>query len=77
MPDAEVRIFLEADAAARERRRAAEGMDDAIGRRDLMDSTRTASPLVCPAGALRIDNTALSLDQVVEKVAALVAEAAR
>lgn len=77
MPDAEVRIFLEADAAARERRRAAEGMDDAIGRRDLMDSTRTASPLVCPAGAVRIDNTALSLDQVVEKVAALVAEAAR
>ncbi|MFM9000383.1 MAG: 3-phosphoshikimate 1-carboxyvinyltransferase [Opitutia bacterium] len=76
MPDAEVRIFLEADAAARERRRAAEGMKDPIDRRDRMDSTRSASPMVCPEGAVRIDNTALSLDEVVARVEALVVAAA-
>ncbi len=76
MPDAEVRVFLEADAAARERRRAAEGMLDPIGNRDRMDSTRAVSPMVCPPGAVRIDNTELGLDAVVDRVAALVAAAA-
>ena len=76
MPDAEVRVFLEADAAARERRRAAEGMQDPIGNRDRMDSTRAVSPMVCPPGAVRIDNTELGLDAVVDRVAALVAAAA-
>lgn len=76
MPDAEVRVFLEADAAARERRRAAEGMQDPIGNRDRMDSTRAVSPMVCPPGAVRIDNTELGLEAVVDRVAALVAAAA-
>ncbi|MGA0134660.1 MAG: (d)CMP kinase [Opitutales bacterium] len=47
-----------------------------MGRRDLMDSTRLASPLVCPEGAVRIDNTALSLEEVIGQVAALVRTAA-
>ncbi|MFM7209683.1 MAG: (d)CMP kinase, partial [Verrucomicrobiota bacterium] len=59
-----------------ERRRAAEGMRDLISSRDRMDSTRSASPIVCPPGATRIDNTELELDAVVDRVAALVAAAA-
>lgn len=61
LPEADVRIFLEADASARTLRRAAEGQADAVAQRDHQDSTRATAPLVCPPGATRIDNTHLSL----------------
>lgn len=72
-PDADLRIFLTADPAARERRRAAEGIADSISERDRLDSSRKAAPLACPAGAVRIDSTELSLEQVVEKISAMIA----
>lgn len=65
-PDATLRVFLEADAATRTQRRAAEGQTDAIEARDKIDSSRKTAPLTCPAGAFRIDNSQLSLDEVVE-----------
>jgi 3-phosphoshikimate 1-carboxyvinyltransferase len=77
LPDAEVRIFLEAEAAARTLRRAAEGQADAVGARDLQDSTRKTAPLVCPPGARRIDNTHRPLAEVVAEIAGLAAAAAR
>jgi cytidylate kinase len=77
LPDAEVRVFLQADPVARAQRRAAEGQTDAVAQRDLLDSTRATAPLVCPAGATRIDNTHLSLVAVVAQVKALVQSAAR
>jgi len=76
-PHAEVKVFLTADAAERARRRAAElGVDartvlaeQAI--RDERDRTRQHSPLAPARDAVVIDTTALTLGQVVEKVAEL------
>ena len=77
LPDAEVRLFLEADAAARSLRRAAEGQADAVGQRDLLDSTRKAAPLVCAPGVTRLDNTHRPLAEVIALVSDLVLAAAR
>ena len=77
LPQAEVRVFLQADPVARAQRRAAEGQADAVAQRDLLDSTRATAPLVCPEGATRIDNTQLTLGAVVAQVKALVQHAAR
>jgi cytidylate kinase len=68
LPQAEVRIFLEADTAVRSARRAAEGLRDAIAQRDQADASRATAPLTCPAGAVRIDNTQLSLIEVVGQI---------
>jgi cytidylate kinase len=72
-PDADFRFFLHADPAERAKRRAKEGQTDSIAERDRLDSSRKASPLTCPAGAIDIDSTYLTLDQVVEQMAALIA----
>ncbi|MGF1666941.1 MAG: (d)CMP kinase [Acidimicrobiia bacterium] len=73
-PDAEVKVFLTADPAERARRRAvetghaAEAVATAIERRDLLDSTRQASPLRPADDAIVIDTTDLGIDQVVELI---------
>lgn len=72
-PEADFRFFLHADPAERAKRRAMEGQTDSIAERDRLDSSRKASPLTCPVGAIDIDSTLLTLDQVVEKMAALIA----
>lgn len=72
-PDADLRVFLHADPAARARRRANEGRVDQVAERDRLDSSRAASPLTCPPGALDLDSTHLTLEQVVEHLAARVA----
>ncbi|MES1194999.1 MAG: (d)CMP kinase [Opitutus sp.] len=72
-PAADFRFFLHADPAERAKRRAKEGGQDSIAERDRLDSSRKASPLTCPAGAIDIDSTFISLAQVVEKMAALIA----
>lgn len=71
-PDADLRIFLTADPEARARRRAAEGIADSIAERDKLDSSRKAAPLACPDGATKIDSTDLTLEQVVEKISAMI-----
>jgi len=73
-PDADFRFFLHADPAERAKRRAMEGQTDSIMERDRIDSSRKASPLTCPAGAISIDTTNLPLTQVVEQAAALIAQ---
>lgn len=75
MPDAEVRVFLEADPAVRSARRLAEGVRDAVDQRDKADASRATAPLTCPAGAVRIDNTHLPLDEVAERIGGLIAAA--
>lgn len=74
-PDAEVKIYLVADAGARAARRAAEtGATDAdateqsLVQRDQIDSGRAASPLTKVAGAIQIDSTHLSLAEVVQSI---------
>lgn len=77
-PGAELKIFLTADPAERARRRAAElGVepeavlaDQAV--RDERDSTRADSPLRPADGAVELDTTGLTLEQVVACVVALV-----
>ena len=69
-PDADFRFFLFADPLERAKRRAAEGRQDAIGQRDTIDSQRLNQSA---QGAIPVDTTHLTLDQVVDKIAALVA----
>ena len=82
-PDAEVKVFLTADAAERARRRAAElGADPARVLaeqtiRDERDRTREHSPLAAADGAVVLDTTELTLAQVVERVVKLVRSARR
>lgn len=78
-PDAPVKVFLTADPAARAARRALEegGSDVDATRasllaRDKIDSGRTVSPLTMAEGAVHIDTTPYSLDEVIGLVVALV-----
>lgn len=79
-PDAAVKIYLTADPAARAARRTAEltaGTDVAateadLLRRDRLDSGRVAAPLAMADGAVHIDTTPFTLDEVIEQVVALV-----
>jgi cytidylate kinase len=72
-PDADFRFFLHADPVERAKRRAAEGRQDSITERDRLDSSRKASPLTCPPGAIDIDSTRLTLAQVVDQMSARIA----
>ena len=80
-PDAPVKIFLTASPEERARRRAAElGTDlDTVLRdqalRDAQDEGREHSPLQMAPGALALDTSGMSLDEVVRHIAALVHEA--
>jgi CMP/dCMP kinase len=80
-PDAAVKVFLTASPEERAQRRARELGTDAEtvlkdqALRDAQDTTREHSPLQMAEGAIELDTTGLSVDQVVERIAALVAEA--
>jgi len=78
-PDAQLKVFLTADPAARAARRALEegGTDAAavqqsLEARDRIDSSRAASPLVQADGAVELDTTPYTLDEVIDRVADLV-----
>jgi len=77
-PYAQVKVFLTADASARAERRAAEegGSDLAATQqsllsRDRIDSGRETAPLVMAEGAVHIDTTGHTLDEVIDQVVAL------
>jgi CMP/dCMP kinase len=82
-PDAAVKVFLVADPEERARRRAAQlGVQvDAVLRdqalRDAQDSTREHSPLKPAEGSVELDTTGLTVDEVVARIAGLVAAARR
>jgi len=77
-PDAAVKVYLSADPAARAARRAAEAGGDVTATeqsllaRDRIDSGRATAPLVQADGAVHIDTTPYTLDEVVSQVVALV-----
>jgi cytidylate kinase len=81
-PEAAVKVFLTAAPGERARRRADElGLDGGAvlaeqAARDERDRSREHSPLRPAAGAVVLDTTSLTLDQVLERVSALV-DAAR
>ncbi len=81
-PDAPVKVYLTADPDARAVRRTAEmtgatveAIQEALIRRDQLDSGRVAAPLVMAEDAHHIDTTPYTLDEVVEQVVALVEKA--
>jgi CMP/dCMP kinase len=80
-PHAAVKVFLTASPEERARRRAVElGADlETVRRdqalRDAQDATREHSPLMVAPGAIQLDTTGLSLDDVVARIVALVREA--
>jgi CMP/dCMP kinase len=82
-PDAEVKIFLDADPVIREQRRmqqyhvrgaSAESMAAELRERDRRDRTRANSPLAPAPDAVVLDSTSLSEDEVMQRVEALVNE---
>jgi cytidylate kinase len=75
-PDAAVKFFMTADLTTRAARRRQEWQSDDVAvnlektvtelaTRDRQDETRTESPLMAPEGAIRIDTTALTPEEVV------------
>lgn len=73
-PDAEYKFFLTASTEERARRRHREigGDYEAIRRdieeRDRADTTRPVGALVKPAGAIEIDTTGMTIDEVVDAI---------
>src|SRR3984957_572648 len=76
-PDADLKIFLDADPVVREQRRmeqqkikgeVAASLVADLRARDRRDRTRAASPLVAAADAVVIDSTNLSEDDVLKKI---------
>jgi cytidylate kinase len=78
-PDAELKIFLTASPEERARRRAAElGADPGTvlaeqTMRDERDSSREHSPLQAAPDAVVLDTTGLTLEQVIERIAVILA----
>ena len=82
-PNADVKIYLDASAEERARRRLNDAAHSggqageaavaaSIQARDQSDTTRTASPLMMAADAVHIDTTGMPIHEVVDKVMALV-----
>lgn len=67
-PDTPYKFYIDASPEVREARRRAEGIDDSIARRDRIDSSRKASPLVIPDDAVVVDSSDLGVAEVVEAV---------
>ncbi|MFI6905638.1 (d)CMP kinase [Nonomuraea sp. NPDC050394] len=79
-PEAAVKIYLTASAEARALRRTAElsgttveAQQAAMARRDTLDSTRKADPLSMADGAIELDTTPLTLQEVIDAVLSVVA----
>src|SRR5262249_20506848 len=85
-PDAEIKIYLDASSDARARRRFAEDqarglavtsleqMKAEIEERDYRDKTRADSPLRRAEGAVYIDSSAMTIDEVVKRIMQIIAE---
>lgn len=82
LPDAEIKVYLDAPREVRARRRAdqmhRQGIEadyDAIlaelEERDRIDSSRATSPLTAASGAVIIKTDALSIEEVVRRIATL------
>jgi cytidylate kinase len=83
LPDADLKVYLDADTGVRARRRAEElraagrpadvaAITSELARRDGIDSTREASPLTAARDAVIIDTGELTVAQVVDRIMELV-----
>jgi CMP/dCMP kinase len=81
-PDTEVRVFIDADPSVRgERRFKQQGAAERskavlkeLRERDQRDRERAVSPLEPAADAVVIDSTRLSIDEVLGRIAQVIAE---
>ncbi len=85
-PDADVKVYLDASAEVRARRRASDpahtggragtlaGVQQDLQARDQSDSTREVAPLTCADDAIYIDTTAMSIEDVIGRVLEIVNE---
>ena len=82
-PDADLKIFLDADPVIREQRRldqqkvkgvSAEAIAAELRERDQRDRTRTSSPLFAAEDAVVLDSTQLSEEEVLGQIEKLVGE---
>jgi cytidylate kinase len=83
-PNAELKIFLDADPKVRAERRieqvqaknsdAAKALAEELKRRDQRDSTRVASPLAPAADAVVLDSSKLSVEEVLTRIEELILE---
>jgi cytidylate kinase len=70
-PDADLKVYLTASAAARAQRRSAEDATDVaateadLNRRDQLDSSRAVDPLRQADDAVTLDTTGMGIDEVV------------
>ncbi len=78
-PDAQVKLYLTADPAARAARRTAENGAASVEatqadllRRDAIDSGRATAPLTMPDGAVHLDTTPFTLDEVIQQVVEII-----
>ena len=78
-PQAQVKVHLSAEAGARASRRAAEeggsdlaATEQVLRERDRIDSGRAVAPLALADGAVQVDTTAYTLDEVIGLVVGLV-----
>jgi cytidylate kinase len=85
-PDADLKIFLDADPVVREQRRldqqkikgpSAQEMAAELRARDLRDRTRAMSPLEPAKDAVIVNSTRMSEDEVIQKIDELVEKVAR
>jgi cytidylate kinase len=79
-PDADLKVYLTASAATRAQRRSAEDAADMdltaadLARRDHLDSTRAAAPLLQAPDAVVLDTTGMDIDEVVARLRVLIDE---
>lgn len=79
-PDADLKIYLSADPSARAERRSLEAGGDRgateveLLRRDAIDSSRAAAPLIVPEGAIHVDSTFETLEEVIARIVGMANE---
>jgi cytidylate kinase len=80
-PDADLKLYLDADLSVRASRRLGDlsragssadmrTVQNDVARRDARDATREVSPLRPAPDAIRVDSTALSAEQVLQRMLA-------
>ncbi|PTY01934.1 (d)CMP kinase [Verrucomicrobia bacterium LW23] len=67
-PDTPHKFYIDADVEIRERRRLGEGVVDSIKLRDAVDRARAAAPLRVAEGAVVIDTSHMSVEEVTAAV---------
>ncbi|HUY42541.1 MAG TPA: (d)CMP kinase [Acidimicrobiales bacterium] len=68
-PGATLKVFLSASLEERARRRGDDEEEASLARRDVADTTRSASPMRLADDAIQIDTTSREVDDVVEEIA--------